>query len=142
MNQDCIFCKIVSGEIHSTKVYEDEKCLAFMDINPVSKGHVLVIPKDHYDPITETPDDILHNLISVAKKIFCAQKKVLNADGANITQANGEVAGQIIWHIHFHVIPRFKNTPEPSNWNPGRYDSPEEMETCARMIRGALETGD
>ncbi len=106
--KDCIFCKIVRGEIPSSKVYEDDDTLAFMDIGPVVKGHVLVIPKGHYDPITGTPPEILQKLILVVQRIAEAQINSLEADGINVAQANGSVAGQIIPHVHFHVIPRFE----------------------------------
>ncbi len=138
MSADCIFCKIINNETPAEKVYEDEETVAFMDIGPVSKGHVLVVPKEHHDPLMNTPDEVLHSLVSIAKKIAQAQIKGLNADGINLTQANGSVAGQIIPHIHFHVIPRYENKDSAGNWLPGKYDSPEEMQKYAEMIRSAL----
>ncbi len=138
MRDDCIFCKIINDETPATKVYEDEQTIAFMDIGPVSKGHVLVVPKEHYDPLMNTPDTVLHALVSVAKKIAHAQKKGLDADGINLTQANGSVAGQIIPHIHFHVIPRYKTADSAGNWHPGQYDSQKEMDKYAEKIRSAL----
>ncbi len=138
MHNDCIFCKIINDEIPATKIYEDKLTLAFMDIGPVSKGHVLVVPKEHHDPLMNTPDKILHALVSVAKKIAQAQKKGLKADGINLTQANGEVAGQIIPHIHFHIIPRYKNSDSAQNWHPGKYESQKEKEQYAEKIRSAL----
>ena len=138
MNKDCIFCKIVAGEIPSAKVYEDANALAFMDIGPVVKGHALVIPKQHYDPITHTPPEVLQALILVVQKIAQAQFEGLQADGINVTQANGKVAGQVVPHIHFHVIPRFANDKHSWNWSPKQYDSPEEMGRYAERIRQAL----
>jgi histidine triad (HIT) family protein len=138
MSQDCIFCKIVEGEISSTKVYEDENVLAFMDINPWDKGHTLVIPKKHFDPITNVPDDILQKIIVVAKKIAAAQIKVLNAIGVNIAQSNGKAAGQEVPHVHFHIIPRYCEDCK-QNWKPKKYESFNQMNDIANLIEGAIE---
>jgi len=140
MSSDCIFCKIVAGEIPSCKVYEDADTLAFMDIGPVVKGHTLVIPRQHHDPITGTPDAVLQKLITVVKKVAQAQLDGLKADGINVTQANGQIAGQIIPHIHFHVIPRFANDRHSWNWIPKKYDNPEEMNMLAGKIKTSLKT--
>jgi histidine triad (HIT) family protein len=135
MSAECIFCKIANGELPSTKVYEDEDTLAFLDIGPVVKGHTLVIPKKHYDPITKTPAEVLSKLIRIVQHIAIAQTNGLKADGINVAQANGSIAGQIIPHIHFHVIPRFKNDEHSWNWKAGKYDSQQEMQTMADAIR-------
>ena len=134
-----IFEKIVNREIPATILYEDDDTLAFMDIGPIIKGHVLVIPKLGYDPITETPDEVLAKLMSVAKRIAAAQMKSLGADGVNILQNNGEAAGQEVPHIHLHIIPRFKNDGHHWNWNPKSYESMDEMNTLAEKIREGLE---
>ena len=139
MKKDCVFCKIVAGELPSTKVYEDAQTLAFLDIGPIVKGHTLVIPKAHHDPITETPVEVLHHLIEVVQRIARAQVKGLKADGINVTQANGEVAGQVIPHIHFHVIPRLLTDGHHWNWPAKKYDSPDEMRNTADRIRQAME---
>jgi len=138
MDSDCIFCKIVAGELPCTKVYEDNDVLAFMDIGPVVKGHTLVIPKQHHDPITNTPTELLQKLIAVVKKVAQAQVCGLKADGINVTQANGEPAGQVVPHIHFHVIPRFNTDGYSFNWVPGEYDSFDEMSGFAEKIEGSL----
>jgi len=138
MSQSCIFCRIIKGEIPAARVYEDEHVLAFMDIGPVVKGHTLVIPKAHHNPLMETPPEVLHQLISVVQKIARAQMKGLQADGINVSQANGEAAGQVIPHIHFHVIPRFTADGFHGNWIPKKYDSPGEMNDFAGRIRRAL----
>jgi histidine triad (HIT) family protein len=135
MNENCLFCKIVRGEIPCTKVYEDDDVLAFMDIGPIIKGHALVIPKKHYDPITETPKNLLEKLIAVTQRIAGAQMNGLKAQGVNIMQNNGKVAGQVIPHVHFHVIPRFEDDGHSWNWNPGQYDDTDEMEAFAAKIR-------
>ena len=133
-----IFEKIVNREIPATIVYEDEDTLAFMDIGPIIKGHTLVIPKTCYDPVTETPDEVLTKLILVAKRIAAAQMKSLGADGVNIIQNNGAAAGQEVPHIHMHVIPRFENDGHHWNWNAKSYESAEEMEALAERIREGL----
>jgi len=142
MNTSCIFCKIVNGDLPASKVLETPDVIAFMDINPVTRGHVLVIPRAHHDPITDVPDDLLAKVIAAAKRIAAAQFRGLKADGVNITQANGEIAGQIINHVHFHVIPRYGMDEQPKNWVPGKYASPAEMETFSVRIKEALKQND
>ncbi len=139
MNNNCIFCKIVKGELPSTRVYEDSDTLAFMDIGPVVKGHTLVIPKQHFDPLTATPPEVLCSLIKVVQKVAAAQVEKLKADGVNVAQANGSVAGQIVPHIHFHVIPRFKHDSHSWNWKAGKYDSPEEIQGYAGKIAEGMK---
>ena len=116
MSANCIFCKIIAGAIPSTRVYEDAHVLAFMDIGPVIKGHTLVIPKQHVDPITAAPADVLARVMAVVQKIAQAQMNGLKADGVNILQANGAAAGQVVPHLHFHVVPRFKTDGHHWNW--------------------------
>ncbi len=137
MSEDCIFCKIVAGELPCAKLYEDEDILSFMDIGPVVKGHALVIPKKHFDPITNVPPELLEKCIRIVQKIARAQYESLGADGVNVSQANGELAGQIIPHIHFHVIPRFADDNYSFNWQSGSYDSTDEMqEKAEKIIKG------
>lgn len=139
MNPECIFCKIVAGQIPSTRVYEDEDTLAFMDIGPIVRGHTLVIPKQHYDPITNLPDALLAKVVAVAKRIAGAQLKGLHADGVNLFQANGSSAGQVVPHVHFHVIPRFQADGHKWNWAAGKYDNLDQMQALADAIRQAME---
>lgn len=106
---ECVFCGIASGKIPSKKVYEDEKSLAFLDINPRNPGHTLVIPKKHYATILDMPEEEAKELFSVVRKIARAAQLGVNADGVSIAQSNGQAAGQVIPHVHFHVIPRFLN---------------------------------
>ncbi len=138
MSANCLFCRIVAGEIPSTRVYEDADTLAFMDIGPIIKGHTLVIPKKHYDPITQTPEDVLAKVMVVVRKIAQAQVNGLKADGVNVLNANGEAAGQQVPHIHFHVVPRFKTDGHHWNWAAKKYDSLDEMKKMAEEIRKAL----
>ncbi len=106
---ECLFCKIISGEIPSRKVYEDADCIAFLDINPANPGHTLVMPKNHSENIYDIPESDLKKIITVVKKVAVDIKEKLNAQGINVMQNNGRIAGQIVSHIHFHVIPRFEN---------------------------------
>ena len=138
MSANCLFCRIVTGAIPSTRVYEDADTLAFMDIGPIIKGHTLVIPKKHYDQITQTPEDVLAKVMVVVRKIAQAQVNGLKADGVNVLNANGEAAGQQVPHIHFHVVPRFKTDGHHWNWAAKKYDSLDEMKKMAEEIRKAL----
>jgi len=136
---DCIFCKIVDGEIPATVVHEDDDILVFMDIGPIIKGHVLVIPKAHYDPVTAIPDNLLAKLHITAKRIAAAQMNALAADGVNIIQNNGKASGQEVPHFHIHVIPRFEDDGHHWNWAAKKYDKPEEMSELAEKIRNGLK---
>ncbi len=135
---DCIFCKIIAREIPATVVYEDDDVLVFMDIGPIVKGHALVISKKHYDPVTETPDEIVAKLHLTAKRIADAQMNGLGADGVNIMQNNGAASGQEVPHIHVHVIPRFNDDGHHWNWNAKKYDDFEEMAKLACNLREHL----
>ena len=103
---NCIFCKIVAGEIPSEKVYEDGDVVAFVDINPTSRGHTLVIPKDHYANLLTTPEDVLKKTVAVLPKIAKAAVEATGSQGFNVLQSNSPCAGQVVPHVHFHVVPR------------------------------------
>jgi histidine triad (HIT) family protein len=139
MNPDCIFCKIVAGKLPCCKVYEDADTLAFMDIGPIVKGHTLVIPKQHYDPLTRTPAEVLGKLIAVVQKVAAAQERALKTDGVNVIQSNGRAAGQVVPHIHFHVIPRFQQDGHSWNWRAKSYAEPQEMQRLGAAIQQAME---
>lgn len=106
---DCIFCKIVRNEIPSKKIYEDNDVIAFLDINPANPGHTLVASKRHFENIFDVDSNILSKMIQTTKIVAKTIKERLNADGINIIQNNGKYAGQLVNHIHFHIIPRFPN---------------------------------
>ncbi len=107
---DCAFCKIISGEYECSKVYEDEQLLAFMDIHPVNKGHVLIIPKEHIELAIDINDETTGRIMILAKKINKALRKTeIKLEGVNYFLADGEAAGQEVFHAHLHIIPRFKN---------------------------------
>jgi len=108
MEEECLFCKIINGEIPSYTLYEDEEVKVFLDIYPVSKGHCLLVPKEHYSTIYDVPEEkmgFLSKLPSIARKL----KEVTQATGVNVLQSNEKDAGQVIFHTHFHLIPRFPN---------------------------------
>jgi len=109
MNEKTIFEKIISGEIPCTKIYEDSDIFAFLDINPANYGHTLVIPKKPYKNIYELPDEIIEQLFKVVRKIAISIKKSIGAEGINIVMNNESPAGQIVFHAHVHVIPRYQN---------------------------------
>ena len=107
--EDCIFCKIIKGELPCYKIYEDEKVLAFLDLHPLSKGHTLVIPKKHTRDIFEIEPEELKSLILVVQKLSKIIMEKLGAQGINILQRNKTGAGQEVSHIHFHIVPRYKD---------------------------------
>lgn len=135
---DCLFCKIVAGQIPALKLFENEHVLAFMDIAPVVKGHALVIPKAHHDALRHAPDAVLAEVIAAVRRIAQAQQDGLGADGVNVHQANGAAAGQVVPHLHFHVIPRFKHDGHHWNWPAHSYADSAEAAALADRIQAAL----
>ena len=109
MKNNCVFCAIAEGEIPSFKIYEDEMVLAYLDINPFTKGHTLVIPKTHSKGLVDTTDETLAAVIARVKKVAAHLKDSLPCDGFNILQNNGAAAGQTVMHLHFHIVPRYGN---------------------------------
>lgn len=136
---DCIFCKIVKGEIPTVKIYEDDKCLAFLNINPNNDGQTLLIPKEHYENYFETPDEVLKYLSVKTKLIGTAVKKGVMADGINIVVNSEKAAGQVIFHVHIHIIPRYE-TDGYEHWKPKeRYDIfSKEVSQIAEKIKNNL----
>ncbi|MGD8351265.1 MAG: HIT family protein [Gammaproteobacteria bacterium] len=113
---DCIFCKIIGGEIPCFKLYEDEDTLAFMDINPASPGHALVIPREHAADLHAISDGAIAATVISAKKVAAAIDETLNPQGLNLVQCNGEAAGQSVFHFHMHVLPRSEGDDLKLNW--------------------------
>lgn len=133
---DCIFCKIIKGELPSVKVYEDEKILAFLDISPVNPGHTLVVPKEHFENILDTPEGVLSDLIKAVKKIAPAVMKGTNTSAFNLGVNNGSEAGQVVQHTHFHIMPRWQGDGYKL-WGSKPYGAGE-MEEAGRKIRENL----
>jgi len=129
----CIFCKIAAGEIAAEKIYEDEKCLAFLDINPVTPGHALLIPKEHYPSMAETPDDLVAYLYLKAKELMPKIKKAMQADYVSIS-----VVGTEVPHFHIHLIPRNNNDGLAGFWPAKKYASGE-IEKVAEKLKSELK---
>ena len=138
-DQNCIFCKIVTGEIPSFKIYEDDQTLAFMDINPASPGHALVIPKVHAADVYGIRDDDIAAVARTSKRIAAAVESVLKPAGLNLLQCNGPGAAQGVYHFHMHVLPRTMGDELKLNWGPEPGDM-DEIKEWADKIHAALET--
>lgn len=110
--EQCIFCKIIAGEIPSHTIYEDEKYKIILDVGPATKGHALILPKNHYANLYELPEEDAAEVFKLAKKMMIHMTDKLKCDGFNIVQNNGETAGQTVYHFHMHLIPRYKNDGE------------------------------
>lgn len=125
LDEKCIFCKIVKGDISCSKIFEDDYVLSFLDISPANKGHVLIVTKNHYETLLDIPDEDLNDLMLKAKKIARAMSSALGIDGFNILMNNKKVAGQLVPHSHVHIIPRFKADGINLNWRPKKYKDKE-----------------
>ena len=136
-DSDCIFCKIIAGEIPSFKLFEDENTLAFMDINPASTGHALVIPKEHAADVHAVSAAAISQTVKTAKMIALAIDRTLNPDGLNLLQCNGPAAAQSVMHFHMHVLPRREGDELKLNWGlePGDMDA---IDALAERIRSNL----
>jgi histidine triad (HIT) family protein len=132
---DCLFCKIVAGELPSTKVAEDERTLAFMDINPATRGHMLVIPKEHSADLLTVPAEDLAACAAATARLAALAKERLGADGVNVLNSCGAAAWQTVFHFHLHVIPRYEGDPMKLPVIP-RGGDPEEIARIAGRIRG------
>lgn len=134
MKQDnCIFCKIIAGEIPSYTLYEDEKFKIILDVGPATKGHALILPKEHYANLYELPEETAAEVIKLAKRMTIRMTDKLKCDGFNIVQNNGEAAGQTVNHFHMHLIPRYKNDGEILKYIAGE-PGPEELEQIKNII--------
>lgn len=125
MSSDCIFCKIIAGEIPSFRIYEDDDTFAFMDINPANEGHALVIPREHSADVHGISDAAVSSTVVTAKKVAAAIEKTLSPGGINLVQANGPAAAQSVFHFHMHVLPRREGDELKLNWGlrPGDMDA-------------------
>ena len=129
---DCIFCKIAKGEIPSTTIYEDDDFKVMLDINPASKGHAVILPKNHAANIFELEDEDAEKIFKVARKCAAAMMEVLHCYGINILQNNGEAAGQKVFHLHIHLIPRYNGDTVNITWKPGTPEA-DAAELAARI---------
>lgn len=135
-DENCIFCKIANGEIPSATIYEDEDFRAILDLGPASKGHALLLPKEHYANLYELPDEVAAKVLPTAKKIVCRMKDVLGCDGYNLVQNNGETAGQTVFHFHLHMIPRYEGDQVGLGWNMGTLTDEEKEEILGKLANG------
>ena len=119
---DCVFCKIVAGEIPATKIYEDEEVLVFLDIGPISDGHTLVIPKQHFERLHDCPAELLGRVSSCLGRIAGAVAGAMDSDGYNLLCNNGRAAGQLVDHVHFHIIPRNTGDGVFNRWPSYKYE--------------------
>lgn len=135
---DCVFCKIVEGNISSIRVYEDDKTLAFMDINPVNDGHTLVVPKKHSANILEITEEDIRAVAATARKVALAVDKALSPEGMNLMQSNGRVAGQEVFHFHMHVMPRWQGDRSKLDWRLARGGDTDRIKDVAEKIKAQL----
>lgn len=135
-HDDCIFCKLANGDIPTNTVYEDEDFKVFMDVAPATKGHALVVPKNHYADIYEIEPEILGKAAKVAQKVIKHATNVLGCEGYNLMQNNGEVSGQTVFHFHLHLIPRYENMDNTNllSWTPGT-STGEELKELSEKLR-------
>lgn len=133
--EKCIFCKIAKGEIPSATLYEDEEFRVILDLGPANKGHALILPKAHYENLYDLPEETAAHAMILAKKIATKMKEILNCDGYNIVQNNGEAAGQTVFHFHMHLIPRFTGDHAGITWAPGTLTSEDRDEILEKFSR-------
>mgnify|MGYP003374763941 FL=1 len=132
-DKNCIFCKIANGEIPSTTLYEDEEFRVILDLGPASKGHALILPKNHFEDVCALDEKTAAKILPLAARVGSAMKKALGCAGFNLVQNNGEAAGQTVFHFHMHVIPRYEGGPDMVSWIPGSPSQEELSQICAKI---------
>lgn len=132
---NCIFCKIANGEIPSKTLYEDDKFRVILDLGPATKGHALILPKEHYANLYELPEELAGEVMKVAKKEMIKMTERLGCEGFNLIQNNGDMAGQTVFHFHMHMIPRYQADGQKIGWKPMEV-SQEELEAVKNEIVG------
>ncbi|WP_342757876.1 HIT family protein [Kineothrix sedimenti] len=132
-DDNCIFCKIANGDIPSKEIYEDEEFKVILDLGPATKGHALILPKNHYRDLYELPDEAAAKVMVLAKKLATGMSGKLNCDGFNLVQNNGETAGQTVFHFHLHLIPRYKDDGQTLGWKAMK-PSEEELDEVRKRI--------
>lgn len=134
-DENCIFCRIANGDIPSRTIYEDDHFRVILDNGPATRGHALILPKEHYKDLSEIPEETAAEAMIVAKKVSALLVKQLHADGLNLVQNNGETAGQTVKHFHIHLIPRYENDGQHILWNP-THPTDEELDSVLKDIKG------
>ena len=137
VRDDCIFCKIANGVIPAAAFYEDDDFKVILDAGPASKGHALILPKQHYQDLCELDEAVGTRVLGLAAKLGKAMKSGLGCAGFNLVQNNGEAAGQTVKHFHMHIIPRYEGGPEMVAWKPGSVD-PEEAEQIVEEVTARM----
>ncbi|MCB9852467.1 MAG: HIT family protein [Phycisphaerales bacterium] len=132
-HSDCIFCKIASGKIPSARVWSSDDAVAFLDVSPLAEGHTLLIPRRHFTDLRDVPADVLARILSVAPKLVGALMNATGATGVNVLQNTGASAGQAVFHLHFHFIPRVEGDGLGFRWNAGSYPSGRADEVLAAV---------
>lgn len=132
-DENCIFCKIANGEIPSATLYEDEEFRVILDLGPATKGHALILPKEHYANLYEIDEEVAAKAFKLAKKMVTKLTEVLGCDGYNVVQNNGEAAGQTVFHFHMHLIPRYKNDKCGLTWKAGKLTDEVRDEILAKL---------
>lgn len=132
---NCIFCKIANGEVSSKTLYEDDKFRVILDLGPATKGHALILPKEHYPNLYELPEELAGEAMKVAKKEMVKMTERLGCEGFNLIQNNGDMAGQTVFHFHMHMIPRYQADGQKIGWKPMEV-SQEELEEVKNQIVG------
>lgn len=133
MKDDCIFCKLANGVIPTRSIYEDDDFKVIMDADPATKGHVLILPKEHFNDLLDCSDEVAKKIMPLAKKIAIKQKETLSCDGINIVQNTGQAAGQTVFHLHVHIIPRYKEKEPILTWTHESFTD-EEFEQIKQAI--------
>lgn len=131
--EDCIFCKIANGEIPSKTIYEDGDFRVILDLAPATKGHALILPKEHAANLYELSEEHAAKVLVISKKVAAQMREKLQCDGLNLVQNNGEVAGQTVHHFHLHMIPRYMEDGQKIGWEPGE-STPEGLEMVRKQI--------
>lgn len=137
--EQCIFCKIAAGEIPSATIYEDEDFRVILDIEPASKGHALILPKEHYANLFELPDELAAKALVVAKKVITKMEKIVGCEGYNVVQNNGVAAGQTVFHFHVHLIPRYAEDGVNIKWEQGSLSDEVKMDILEKMKQSLLD---
>ena len=132
-NENCIFCKIAAGDIPSATIYADDDFRVILDIEPASKGHALILPKEHYANLYELPDELAAKALVVAKKVISKMTDIVGCDGYNVLQNNGETAGQTVFHFHMHLIPRYEKDDVTISWKQGTITEELKEEIVSKM---------
>lgn len=134
-DNNCIFCKLANGDIPTNSIYEDDDFKVILDADPATKGHALILPKNHFANLLEADDDVLAKALPLAKRIANRMKEQLNCAGVNVVQNNGEAAGQTVNHLHIHVIPRYEDDPDKTicGWSHQSFTEAETKDVVSKL---------